>query len=847
MPAKKPATVNVAKLPRDFKGHCLEILLANPAGQRHEVHDAEQDNCGHCHHQPRQYPESETRSDGGALRCSERVRPLLRVRLFEGRVGTLLHDRPLSPEDDQPRARTMVVGTTTSCSLSLLHLGQMGGIMPQGNAVETTSRPQVRGLRLDIQALRAIAVLLVVADHMGILQRLPGSIHGGFVGVDVFFVISGFLITGHLLKEILQNGRFSYRSFYARRARRILPAAMLVLGVSTIAASVVFWPTRAWSSAKDALWALVFAANVNFSSTGVDYFSAGQASLFQHYWSLSVEEQFYLAWPVLILAAVWAAKHRAVGVVPTVATIVIVVGAASFLYACLSTASSPSETYFSTPARVFEFCTGALIAVLARDMPKIHGRASSIRKAGSILGLGLIALSVVIIGPNSPFPGPWAALPAAGTAIFIAAGTGIEGGIRLPVLSTRPVAYLGSISYSIYLWHWPVILLCGAILPESVTQLVVVTLSTGVLSVLSYHYVERRFLAPVQVSRKLARRRAEQRRLLRTLKPLPIMAGGIIVVAAMTAAAATLTSTSITPLARAGDVLTEQEQSPESMKLLRDVQTQLAAAAVANTWEGLSTPVDAPFADESSVLSEDCWNGREETHDHCILGDPSAPNTLAVLGDSIAMNWTPTLWLTLKNRPSWNLVVYAKVGCPYAAVAVYDTDGSLYENCNEFRRGALDAIRESRPEVLVLASSLKKTLPDASNTAELTSKWERGVAEVAVEVSDLDRVIALAPPPEGRDLSSCSNKFTRPSDCASEISGTWLSVVDATEGVILSKGRTFIDTGLWFCSSDGVCPAIIGKNQVRRDRVHMTQEYAFSLAPLMASWLFSEPKSQPNE
>lgn len=457
-------------------------------------------------------------------------------------------------------------------------------------------------------------------------------------------------------------------------------------------------------------------------------------------------------------------------------------------------------------------------------------------KAASILGLFLIALSVLVIEPSSSFPGPWAALPALGAAVFIAAGTGVDGGVRLPILNTRAVFYVGSVSYSIYLWHWPVIALSAALMPQSVTLLVVTVASTSILSILTYHFVERPFLRSTPAGQRMRRRKRHP--MLATLKPLGVMIGGVVLVVVITAGA-TLLSTSPAPLARTGgSALTVQEQGAESLRLLTDIQARISDAAIADTWEGLSPSVDAISANESGVLTENCWNGRDETQDHCIIGDPSAPNTLAVLGDSIAMNWVPTLWTIVKNRPSWNLAVYAKVGCPYAAVTVYDTDGSLYETCDQFRTTAVDAIRESRPEVLILASALKKSLPGASTMAELATEWERGVDDVADELAEIDRVIAIAPPPEGRDLSSCSNKFTRPSDCASEISEVWRLVINATDNVLASKGRPFVDTGLWFCSPNGSCPATIGHYQVRADTVHITQEYAQTLAPILASWLF---------
>ena len=324
---------------------------------------------------------------------------------------------------------------------------------------DTTSRP-VPTLRHrdDIQGLRAIAVLTVIASHAGV-----PFVPGGFVGVDVFFVISGFLISQLLFREVEKSGRVSIPGFYARRARRILPAATLVT-IATLVASAI------WLSAiglvevvKDSLWAVFFAANIHFAAVGTDYFAAEEPpSPLQHYWSLSVEEQFYLVWPALLLVLVLVARRRALPK-RLVFGVLLAVTVASFVWSVVSTSSDPLAAYFSTPARAFELGLGALIALVASE---VAARWSALVR-GLVCGggLALIAVACVFYGDETPFPGWAAAVPVVGSALVLLAGAGgtaHEGAVQpLPIraLGVLPMRTVGDWSYSLYLWHWPVLII----------------------------------------------------------------------------------------------------------------------------------------------------------------------------------------------------------------------------------------------------------------------------------------------------------------------------------------------------------------------------------------------------
>jgi len=325
----------------------------------------------------------------------------------------------------------------------------------------SVAAPARSATRKDIQGLRAIAVVAVIFDH------LVGWPSGGFVGVDVFFVISGFLITGLLLREYDREGRISFVGFYKRRVRRIVPAATVTLVVTAAVAFLVFNVGRANQTFWDAVSSFFFFGNWHFAAAGTDYFLAGgPVSPLQHFWSLSVEEQFYFVWPWLMLvifliggrSAKWnsSVARRYVGA----AMIVIII--ASFGWSLWETSTNPTWSYFSTFSRAWELGIGALLAVVAGAFTALP---SWLRPVLAWIGLLGIGASVFLITDAMPFPGPWAMAPVISTAVVIAAGTGAAPRFLLPV--TNPVVgFVGDISYSLYLWHFPVIILLASVLPE---------------------------------------------------------------------------------------------------------------------------------------------------------------------------------------------------------------------------------------------------------------------------------------------------------------------------------------------------------------------------------------------
>jgi len=347
---------------------------------------------------------------------------------------------------------------------------------------------QERVKRRDIEGLRAIAVGIVLLYHAGF-----SWMQGGYIGVDVFFVISGFLITSLLVREREDTGRISLSNFYSRRARRILPMSAVVVVATLIASLRWLEPLRRESLGVDAIGTATFSSNLIFADRGADYLQASlPPSPLQHFWSLAVEEQFYLVWPALIILVTLGVRHTRLKVGITSG----VVAVASFIACMALMDSTPAWAFFSPHTRAFELAIGALLAVL----PTTRNQIARITEVGAAW-LAVIAVLVVAVlfDDSIRFPGPWALLPVVLTAIAIRGGDATYGPSWL--LRVPPMQWLGSRSYSAYLWHWPVLILAEAAKGEKLTLVqasacLVISLA---LSELSYRFIGN----PLHVNKKI--------------------------------------------------------------------------------------------------------------------------------------------------------------------------------------------------------------------------------------------------------------------------------------------------------------------------------------------------------
>lgn len=532
--------------------------------------------------------------------------------------------------------------------------------LPTTSAPATTGaglaarRGATGGFRADIQGLRGVAVGLVLLYHAG----APGF-SGGFVGVDVFFVISGFLITGLLVKEATATGRVALTGFYARRVRRILPAATAVLLFVT-AATVITLPRTRWDdTAAHALGSAAYVVNWLFAADAVDYLEAGAPpSPVQHFWSLAVEEQFYVVWPVLLVGVTALARRRGGRVSQRwIGAGVLAVTIPSLAWSVLHTAGDPAAAYFVTTTRLWELGIGALLAVL---VPVLRRLPPPVATGLGWAGLAAVLWAGVAYSTATVFPGSAALLPTLGAAAIIAAGTAEQarrGAGRL--LSARPLTWVGDVSYSLYLWHWPLLVLASYRLGDlDVVQSLAVVAIAVVPAYLSFRFVEK----PFQHT-PLLRRDGRA------------LAAGLALTILSTGAAGTLMVASASASPRqstADDTVSRGAPVPTVRPTPGDV-LDFGPAAV------------AAAEDNPSVYDDGCHRPQAESDVvWCEYGVPDGATTVALVGDSHAASWVPTLQV-LAEEHGWRLRTATKSSCPLA-----DADLTVSEDAAPYRVPGLE-------------------------------------------------------------------------------------------------------------------------------------------------------------
>jgi peptidoglycan/LPS O-acetylase OafA/YrhL len=674
--------------------------------------------------------------------------------------------------------------------------------------------------RQDIQGLRAIAVLIVVLNH------LLGWPSGGFVGVDVFYVLSGYLITGLLLKEYRETGWISFRGFYARRIRRILPAAVLVL-VATVAVAYLLWyAPRADQTLLDALAALFFVENWHLIRVGTDYLQArGPVSPVQQYWSLSVEEQFYVVWPWLILLVAGLASRRRKDVSQRfMASAIGAVIVVSFVWCVLVSHAYPNQGYFETVSRVWELAAGALLA----SVPALS--ASIGRRAGRVLtwaGLGLLVAATTLITPELSFPGPWAALPVLATTMIILGGSS---GHQNRALSHPVASYIGDISYSLYLWHFPVIVFTLTVVERSPASIAFMVAAMAALSTLTYHFVEdpiRRSSWLRSWSRPLPRRNSQ-------LVGAAVVAVGMIgclAIQLLGPSSVINAATRRTP-ASAGSAVARDWSDPAvlSAEIVEAAQATAWPAGLHPSFETLSTADGAPAMDDVTG----CRNNLDHVgrlHYCDRPGSGADARTVLVVGDSVAMSWMPAVETAL---PAWRVLGLGFANCPAVPVAVAASTSGCTRAQEEMRRYAA----EVRPDVIVTASSqgVLTNLASGATGADAQQEWSQATSRF-VAAHPASKVYVLGNPPQLQDQSTCLTRLAAPHDCDAALDEQFALKMQAEESAVVAGGATFVNTRDWFCTQEGTCPAMIDGVVLRVDRSHLTDAAARSYGSRLATSL----------
>lgn len=680
---------------------------------------------------------------------------------------------------------------------------------------------QTRALRPDVQGLRGIAVAAVVLDHA---FHWP---NGGFLGVDVFFVISGFVITARLLRERVRTGRLDLRAFAVRRVRRLAPASLLVLLVTTAAAWVLLPATRFATVATDALWSALAVQNWRLASDGTDYFAATTSvSPFQHFWSLGVEEQFYLVLPALMVLLL--GRGTGVGRAGSTTVVIAVLTLCSLTWAFVAVSLDAGPAYFSTATRAWELGLGVVVALLVR-----RGRALRPWLAETLVVIGTVAIvgSIVLGRESIGVPAPLAVVPTIGTALVLIAGKGAAPGARAAApLRWRPLVGLGAISYSLYLWHWPLIVLLPLFTALPMPAIVALSLLAAVASYATVEtaFRHRGFVATVRENR------------------LRLQLGGLAVLTVMTLITVSSTAERLKPLpavpAAAADT-GPTTGDDDALPALRARADAVTAGLAARDWpEALTPSAEAISADgyAKSLTTTSEWAstlgcsplGADWRADGCAWGNGSATQIM-LAGDSTGAFSAPG-WRALAEDPEAGVRVRnaAQIGCPFSTTALRSDAAT----CATHNAEVLAELERTTPDVLVVTNRFWDE-NDPSLESIDQDAYERGVREmIEAARAHVGRVVVVPATPPGFAPTNCTAGTKGPQDCR------------ATDGIARSQMRSLTaaldgvadtmvldSTPLW-CAY-GSCPLLIGDVLTRFDPVHVTPEASQASAPALLDLL----------
>jgi peptidoglycan/LPS O-acetylase OafA/YrhL len=699
------------------------------------------------------------------------------------------------------------------------------------------SRSSFRG---DIEGMRAVAVLLVVAYHAG----LP-FISGGYVGVDVFFVLSGFLITGLLVDELSRTGSISFTRFYARRVRRLLPMAALVLAATVAAAHLLVPPVDRTGVGEDVASAAVWVANWHFAGASTQYMADVGQSPVLHFWSLSVEEQFYLVWPLLLLVlagGAWLVRRSWTAAISRVAVGLALIAAVSLLLSWRTTEAEPSLAYFGLHTRAWELAAGAGIALARPVLPRLRRRPAVVV---GWLGLGMVVGSAAVLDRSTPFPGTAALWPVVGTALVVVTGVRAKRSGAARVLDQPVARFTGRVSYSWYLWHWPCLVLANSrwgttaqvgvgqeptaphAAPEIVLGAVVLSF---VLAVASHYLVEQ----PLRHARWLvvSRRRSLQL--------------GAVAVAICLASAWTLHASPADDAVVAAVPISSEPPSSADLQPLRHTESappSVAAQPVRMTAE--QARADRP------VPIKGCYVGyvgtNVSTATQCRYGPADGKRTIVLIGDSHATQWEPAMEL-IAERLNWTVYFFAKTACSVIDTPIWLTQaGGAYADCAAWREKVLQRMSELDDlDAVVIgrwADYRRLALaPDgsrATSDALFASIWRQGMQRTIQKLgANGRRVIMIRDTPlAAQDIPSCLSKNPKkPTSCSFSTAEAAHrdSALLAAEKAAAGSRLTTIDLTDVICPTRR-CQVVTQTGMIKyRDEHHLAARYGATLWKALA-------------
>lgn len=686
----------------------------------------------------------------------------------------------------------------------------------RSSGTATLTRPDHgRTIRFDIEGMRTIAVGLVLIAHAGV-----PFLAGGFIGVDVFFVLSGFLITGLLAREVAQSGRVNLANFWSRRVKRLLPASATVLVFSAVVTYLYLPITQRKDFGGDIVSAALYVVNWRFAARGVDYQAEDIGdSPVQHYWSLAVEEQFYLIWPIMMLIiGVLAAKRW-----KQVSFVVLgLVTTASFVWSVAHTNSSPQTSYFISTTRIWELGIGALLALSATWVARCPGL---LRAAGGWVGIALIAYGALVFEKSTPaFPGAAALVPTVGAALMIASGLRETPGSPQRLLSLPPMVWIGGLSYSIYLWHWPILVAAQAKYPDLRLRWMVLLMILSVVPAwLCHRFIEN----PVRFGT--------------AFKPT---GRGLAVGAALTAIGVGVGVS----LSASATISTPREasasQSVGAAALLDPANKDVVWSRIRSVEAMRPLPINAPedrppfYSDGSGCQVE----GGNPTPKPCTWGDTSSDRTVVIIGDSKMAQWQTALD-DIAKAEHWKIVQLTKSACPFTDASIARSNKA---DCRAWGKAALQDILDLKPDLVIASHRSRKALPEGENkrsdetqdamVAGMASYW-RTLTEAGIPVTALLDNPAPSNVPvyecvaqHPKDLTACS--FDRSSGIKASGAPAALEAAKQVPGV------TVMNMDDTICPDGARCSAVIGHVLVYRQGTHLTRTFIDSAEKQLAAQLY---------
>ncbi|WP_419197391.1 acyltransferase family protein [Mycolicibacterium phocaicum] len=702
-----------------------------------------------------------------------------------------------------------------------------------------------RTFRPDIEGLRAVAVLAVVLFH----ADLPG-LSGGFVGVDVFFVISGFLITGLLWREASANGTVKLRNFYGARARRLLPASAAVGVVTLLVSAVVLPPLQVKNVSIDAITSALYVSNYWFIGSGVNYFGKQNAlapSPFQHYWSLGVEEQFYLVWPILIIGTAWVirrvrrqrTKTEATSSARPYLTILALVAVVSFTLALLFTYLIPPVAFFSLPTRAWQLAAGGLVALTVG-----HWRRLPIRSASLIgwAGLVLILVACTQLSGTTRYPGMAAVLPTLGAVLVIGAGCAQPTRGCGRVLGLAPMGAIGRVSYSWYLWHWPVLVLAPALVghPIGLAAKLIAVVVSAVLALLTLRYIEN----PLRFASRIRHSPWASLGLGGVATAMAVCVGVAVMVwvpnpvgRGLAAQPMKLTAPSVP----AGSSPAEYDAAVR--EVVAQAQTAIAESAERRAVPSNLNPALADLtAQQLALLTNGCLRVLpfDSEQPECAVGDLESPTRVALIGDSRAAMFNPAFKQAATER-HWRLEMLAKAGCSIVDLPISDRFNGFaeeFQRCAQWRSKIIARLQAERPQLVVLSSA---RVYDANGAHMFVpglkmydDAWLTGLTQLIQQLRESgSQVLVLGQSPEPGPVPLClSGHLDDATACAAKPASR--HGIGVESAAVRAAGGQFADVTELFCAA-GRCPVIVGNTLVYFDAGHLTHEYSEQLGPAVGA------------